>query len=114
MDLDYLGGIEAYADAVGTDEAEVVVAISAGLDAQVEDWQRNLDVIRERYDLDIRLQTVPQTFDAEPTPRPQGFDADVYHLTGPGELPAIAEPSARCSTCGRSSTKRPWSTTTAG
>jgi DNA-binding SARP family transcriptional activator/ABC-type glycerol-3-phosphate transport system substrate-binding protein len=87
--VEYLGGVDAYAAAVAPEEAEVVIAVSAGLDAQTEEWQRNLDVISERYGIRFRLRQFPLNLSVNEA-IDQGIDADLFHFTGPGGLRELA------------------------
>jgi DNA-binding SARP family transcriptional activator len=87
--VDYLGGVDAYATAGAAEQPEVVIAVSAGLDAQTEEWQRNLEVISERYGIHLRLRQFPLNLSVNEA-IDQGIDADVFHLVGVGELPELA------------------------
>ncbi len=81
--IEYLGGTDAYADAVALDQAEVVIGVRTTRTTAGE-FQANLDAIGEKYGLRVRLQRVP--FQLTPLEAAaQGTEADVYVLTGPDD-----------------------------
>jgi DNA-binding SARP family transcriptional activator/tRNA A-37 threonylcarbamoyl transferase component Bud32 len=89
--VEYLGGVDDYAGAATTEKApEVIFAVRVALDAQTEEWQANLAAIEEQYGVRVRLRQVPLHLTAAEAAA-QGFDADVYHLVGPSDLPEFAK-----------------------
>jgi ABC-type glycerol-3-phosphate transport system substrate-binding protein len=83
--IEYLGGTDAYASAAPLEQAEVVIGIQDSPDGGAE-LQTNLDTIREKYGLRVRLQRVPFRMAAEA----EGIDADI-HILGGTDIPEAAE-----------------------
>jgi DNA-binding SARP family transcriptional activator/ABC-type glycerol-3-phosphate transport system substrate-binding protein len=87
--VDYLGGVDAYATAGAAEQPELTIAVGANADAEIEEWERNLDVISERHGIRLHLRQVPGNLSAHEAAA-EDFDADVINVVGVGELPEIA------------------------